>query len=55
MFSQRPARVKAVLKVGLPRPRTADDMRASAEYAELHRELWSLLRLELEEHGDGGP
>ena len=46
VFSQRPARVKAVLEVDLPRPRSGDDMRMSAEYAALHRELWSLLRHE---------
>ncbi|HEU5277913.1 MAG TPA: ABC transporter ATP-binding protein [Gaiellaceae bacterium] len=56
VFSQRPARVKAVLQVNLPRPRSADDILASAEYAELHRELWSLLRHEQpEEHGVVGP
>jgi len=56
VFSQRPARVKAVLEVNLPRPRSDDAMRMSAEYAALHRELWSLLRHEQpEELGDGGP
>jgi NitT/TauT family transport system ATP-binding protein len=53
VFSQRPAIVKAMLEVKLPRPRSADDIRTSAEYAELHRELWSLLRHEQpEELGD---
>ncbi|MCZ7589120.1 MAG: ABC transporter ATP-binding protein [Gaiella sp.] len=56
VFSQRPARVKAVLEVNLPRPRSDEEIRASAEYAELHRELWSLLRREQpEELGDDGP
>jgi NitT/TauT family transport system ATP-binding protein len=55
VFSHRPARVKAVLEVDLPRPRSAEDMRGSAEYAELHRELWSLLRHEQPEELDDEP
>ena len=43
VFSHRPARVKAVLEVPLPRPRSSEGILASTEYAELHRELWSLL------------
>lgn len=44
VFSQRPARVKAVLDVPLPRPRDPEGILASPEYGELHRQLWSLLR-----------
>jgi len=56
VFSQRPARVKAVLDVPLPRPRSPEGILASPEYAALHRQLWSLLRDEqAEELGDGAP
>lgn len=59
VFSQRPARVKAVFEVGLPRPRSAEGIRASTAYAELHRKLWSLLGHEQPgqrgEPGDDGP
>jgi NitT/TauT family transport system ATP-binding protein len=39
VLSQRPARVKEVLEVGLPRPRGL----AQPRYRELHARIWSLL------------
>ena len=43
VLSQRPARVKEVLEVGLPRPRDREGILAEPAYRELHARIWSLL------------
>ncbi|MFI0351177.1 ABC transporter ATP-binding protein [Actinomadura sp. 9N407] len=52
VFSHRPARIKAVLDVGLDRPRDRERMLADPAYPVLHRKIWDLLRDDGE--GDGG-
>jgi NitT/TauT family transport system ATP-binding protein len=43
VLSARPARVKEVLEVGLPRPRDREQVLAHPAYPELHARIWSLL------------
>ena len=43
VLSQRPARVKEVLEVGLSRPRDREKILAEPIYRELHARIWSLL------------
>jgi NitT/TauT family transport system ATP-binding protein len=43
VLSQRPACVKEVLEVGLPRPRDREQVLAEPAYRELHARIWSLL------------
>jgi NitT/TauT family transport system ATP-binding protein len=44
VLSHRPARVREVVEVGLPRPRDPEGVLGMPEYRELHRHIWSLLR-----------
>jgi NitT/TauT family transport system ATP-binding protein len=44
VLSSRPARVKEIVEVGLPRPRDPEGVLAAPEYGDLHRRVWSLLR-----------
>jgi NitT/TauT family transport system ATP-binding protein len=44
VLSHRPARVKEVVDVGLPRPRDPEAVLGMPEYRELHRDVWALLR-----------
>jgi NitT/TauT family transport system ATP-binding protein len=44
VLSGRPARVREVLDVDLPRPRDPEAILALPEYRKLHRRIWSLLR-----------
>jgi NitT/TauT family transport system ATP-binding protein len=44
VLSSRPARVKAVLDVGLPRPRDREAILGLPEYRELHARIWALLQ-----------
>ena len=44
VLSPRPARVREVLDVSLPRPRDPDEILGLAAYRELHRRIGSLLR-----------
>ncbi|GHU49668.1 ABC transporter ATP-binding protein [Clostridia bacterium] len=46
VMTPRPGRVKAVVKVELPRPRLNADMRASADYSVIVRRIWELLHEE---------
>jgi NitT/TauT family transport system ATP-binding protein len=44
VLSHRPARVREVVDVGLPRPRDPEGVLGMPEYRDLHRRIWSLLR-----------
>jgi NitT/TauT family transport system ATP-binding protein len=44
VLSPRPGRLHQILKVQLPRPREAKDVRASGEFARLVDDLWKILR-----------
>ena len=44
VLSSRPARVEAVVEIGLPRPRDHEAILELPEYGELHRRIWSLLQ-----------
>jgi NitT/TauT family transport system ATP-binding protein len=45
VMSPRPGRVAEILNVPLPRPRTANDVRRSAEFVELTNYIWQSLKL----------
>ena len=53
VLTSRPARVKEVLEVPLPRPRDPEAILALPEYRALHRRVWSLLQEEHSAHGQG--
>jgi NitT/TauT family transport system ATP-binding protein len=44
VLSARPARVKEIVGVGLPRPRDPEAMLEEPRYRALHRHVWALLR-----------
>lgn len=46
----RPGRIKAILPVPLPRPRSSYDVKADPAYIHLREQLWDLLRDEAAEH-----
>lgn len=48
VFGIKPGRIVEDLKVSLARPRQADVVRASREFAEIREHLWSLLSLEIQ-------
>jgi NitT/TauT family transport system ATP-binding protein len=43
VMTRRPGRIKKIVDIALPRPRTAADMRASADYGSIVRRIWELL------------
>jgi NitT/TauT family transport system ATP-binding protein len=47
VFGTRPGRIVEEVKVSLPRPREADVVRGSREFAELREHLWTLLSREI--------
>jgi NitT/TauT family transport system ATP-binding protein len=51
VFSNRPARVKATIDVDIPRPRDPEQILGTERYAQLHKQIWELLR---EEQSAGG-
>ncbi len=53
IFSSRPGRVKAEVRVDFPRPRQPG-MRYSATFLELKKQIWDKLDAASEENGDGG-
>ncbi|MDR0670103.1 MAG: ABC transporter ATP-binding protein [Treponema sp.] len=55
VMTRRPGRIKKIVQITLPRPRTAADMRASADYGSIVRRVWELLNDTDESGGtDGG-
>jgi NitT/TauT family transport system ATP-binding protein len=55
VMTRRPGRIKKIIDIALPRPRTAADMRASADYGSIVRRIWELLNDTDEVGGkDGG-
>lgn len=48
VFGTKPGRIVEDIKVALPRPRQADGIRASHEFAEIREHLWTLLSREMQ-------
>src|SRR5690606_39182201 len=51
VLSRRPARVKMIAEVPLPRPRNVFDLSFDGETAALQRQLWEALREDIQ-HGE---
>lgn len=55
IMTKRPGTVKAILPVGMARPRDAFSLSETPEYAAIHRQFWELMRTEVmdvdEAHG----
>jgi NitT/TauT family transport system ATP-binding protein len=47
VMTARPGRIKADVRIELPRPRSVYELRASSAFAELVGQIWSLLRDEV--------
>lgn len=43
VMTKHPGRIKKIMDINLPRPRTAGDMRASADYSSITRFIWEIL------------
>jgi NitT/TauT family transport system ATP-binding protein len=54
VLSSRPAQVKEVIDVDLPRPRDPEEIVGTEAYGRLHRRIWGLLQEEQRTDGDGG-
>lgn len=50
MLSNRPGRVIADRRIPIERPRSAESARSSKEFADIHDELWELMRVEVQNH-----
>ena len=48
VFSKRPGRIVLDQRVDLPRPRAVDSLRMAPEFLKIYDQLWSTLRLEVE-------
>jgi NitT/TauT family transport system ATP-binding protein len=48
VMSRRPGRLKAEFKIDFPRPRRVYDLKADPEFGRVGREIWTLLREEVE-------
>ena len=46
VFSARPARIRAIQQIDIPRPRDLTETRFLPEFRQLHETLWELLRPE---------
>jgi NitT/TauT family transport system ATP-binding protein len=51
VMSRRPARIKANIRIDLPRPRNATELLKSPEYHRLYAELWGELGAEINSSG----
>ncbi|HWB50580.1 MAG TPA: ABC transporter ATP-binding protein [Stellaceae bacterium] len=51
VFSARPARIRAIQPIDIPRPRDLTDTRFLPKFRELHETLWELLRPETNHPG----
>jgi NitT/TauT family transport system ATP-binding protein len=51
VMTKRPGRIKKVVDIDLPRPRTAADMRASPDFSSVVRRVWELLN-DLDQYDD---
>ena len=45
-MSSQPGHIREIIDIGLPRPRT-EDIRNSAEFADIRKNLWGMLQFEV--------
>jgi NitT/TauT family transport system ATP-binding protein len=55
VLTDRPGRVRGILEVDIPRPRTGNALRHHPQYAELRDEVWRLLRKKHTTGGESAP
>ena len=53
VLSRRPARIKAVFDIDLPRPRRVTDLQGNSTFHELYEEIWRVFREEIVTDGEG--
>ncbi|HEX3792556.1 MAG TPA: ABC transporter ATP-binding protein [Pseudonocardiaceae bacterium] len=51
VMTRRPGTIKAVVDIPLPRPRNVYEIAETAEFAEIHQELWGFFKTEIEMAG----